>query len=1125
MQKQCGDVEPSREAGGGGRAGSRVDIQRRKPGTQESTNLIHRTFKLRRVTAAAVLGLGMTAGVIGVTAGTAGATTPTSTATVHATTSKSILSTDTAQPAGNFYVTLPGLKTYTACKLTVTAVAPSGTLTWKTHPTVTLIKTGVTTATHPTAATATHVLTITVPTIAATVTNVKFTVSANTYTITGSKPGPVKINPALGTCTTATNDVAATGFAGHTTVHNATVVSPTTGNSIKASSAPKIASTGTNQAAGSLALTIRNDTGATIAKTTSYIDLTAHPTTSGDIGWNSAALTSSGVTVTNATTLPTLASTTAVMKIELTSALTAGATATITLKTVSYNTVTAKGTVKVTPVWTTSVGTATYGAFTPTSAVNAVATVATPPSAPATVVEATSTPNLALTATGQKAGTWTVTLGGTASAKTKGWAKTESIAITVAKHNDNNCTTATSGYVVFTGTPTAKVSASTGASVAPTFTVSTTHGAECTGLNKSELVITFTNTGKFTKATGSATIVVSGIKYDTKAGTAATVGNVSVDYSFRAAGVTTAPATPETTLSATADGAANASFPLAFVTANTPPVSVNPSAFDASISPVNVVEQATAQIPSGDYVCVSLVQTGAVNRFNVAATPKASVTSGNGTVASTVAYENATGGTSTVTSSTVAYVRFQVTKASSTTKPSTYSLSGLAVNPSGKAGTVTVLVKYGPSTKCTADANEVGGSTATAEAVAYSIKQTSTQIYGSTADATAVKLLENRFPATTTLSTGTDCPGGHANSANTRPVILATTAHYQDALSSQYLASYLNTGTLLTPTAKLSAVTLQALKFEGITQVDVVGGPLVVSTTVIAQLMTTPAYSCGGGSKLTTGGATRFLTVTRIYGQTAVDTAEAIAESAPTSHVLAAKFLTAYVGVNATKGNGAFNDTAGSGSPVPLTSSAVPTAILASTTEFQDAMAASTLSYSQTAGKSFPILLTNPLGLSAAAKDAIATLGIKQVILMGGQLAVTNSVVTSLTTLGVEVLRVAGHTYTDTSTQLAMFEESAPGMGLDWDTTTVAVARGNGFTDGLVGADVSGKSLWPELLTTSPTTVGKYLTAFLKAHGGSGKAIDSTPAEATQKISTLEIFGGPLAVSPAVVSQMETDIS
>jgi putative cell wall-binding protein len=395
------------------------------------------------------------------------------------------------------------------------------------------------------------------------------------------------------------------------------------------------------------------------------------------------------------------------------------------------------------------------------------------------------------------------------------------------------------------------------------------------------------------------------------------------------------------------------------------------------------------------------------------------------------------------------------------------------------------------------------------------------RIYGATADATAAAALETAFPATRTST----CVGGELTAADDRPVILATDQHFADALSSQYLAGYLDTGTLLTPGTSLSTATKEAFKTEGVTEVYVVGGSLAVTTAVVAEIEALPAYTCGGSAVLKSGTATRDVTVTRLAGATQYDTAEQIAVTPPSSYVKALAFPDAYAGLNITGGDGKYNDTAGSGS-ASHTSAAMRTAIVASGTEFQDAEASSAFAY----GTGVPILLTSPTSLSTAAVSAIQALQIAQVVVMGGPLAVSNAVVTSLEALGVAVLRVAGKSYTDTATKFAEFLVGAAGSkGVGWvldrapnATHTVTVARGNGYTDGLAGADVSGRDHEPLLLTTSPTAVGTYLTGFLKASGRSSKGVDT--AGTAGKIENLTVFGGPSAVTTAVVSQMQDDL-
>ncbi len=380
-----------------------------------------------------------------------------------------------------------------------------------------------------------------------------------------------------------------------------------------------------------------------------------------------------------------------------------------------------------------------------------------------------------------------------------------------------------------------------------------------------------------------------------------------------------------------------------------------------------------------------------------------------------------------------------------------------------------------------------------------------TRVAGVTADATAAAELTRAFPYSKD-----SCPPS-------RDAVLATTKTYQDALSSQPLAASLTTGTLLTPTESLSTVTATTLKEEGIKTVYVVGGPLAVTTTVLKAIESLTAYGCGGTTPIGK------ITVTRLYGQTQYGTAEAVAEHLGTAPQEA--FPGAYGTTNATGGTGRYNDTSGKGTAAP--SGSVPTAILASGAEFQDAQAASVVSYRT----KLPLLLTEATTLSTTAVTAVEKLGIEQVVLVGGPLAVTNTVEAALVAkTGVSVLRVAGKDYTDTAVQLARFELATSTAGLGWTPGhRVMVARGNGFTDGLAGAvlenphntttGASGTAR-PLLLTESPTTVGTYLITFLKVTGHTG--IDKT---ASKTITALTILGGTLAVSATEVTQMETALS
>jgi hypothetical protein len=176
------------------------------------------------------------------------------------------------------------------------------------------------------------------------------------------------------------------------------------------------------------------------------------------------------------------------------------------------------------------------------------------------------------------------------------------------------------------------------------------------------------------------------------------------------------------------------------------------------------------------------------------------------------------------------------------------------------------------------------------------------------------------------------------------------------------------------------------------------------------------------------------------------------------------------------------------------------------------------------------MLLTPATQLSTTAVAAIEQLGIKQVILMGGPLAVSNAVEASLVAkTGVSVLRIAGKDYTDTSRELARFEAAGKTDGLGWTPGhRVMVARGNGFTDGLAGAVLesphngatgASRDPHPLLLIENPTTVGQYVSTFLTVTGHDG--IGGT---STKTVRALTVLGGPLAVTPTSIAQMQADL-
>jgi putative cell wall-binding protein len=383
-------------------------------------------------------------------------------------------------------------------------------------------------------------------------------------------------------------------------------------------------------------------------------------------------------------------------------------------------------------------------------------------------------------------------------------------------------------------------------------------------------------------------------------------------------------------------------------------------------------------------------------------------------------------------------------------------------------------------------------------------------ISGVDADGTAVAELETAYP----IDGGAGCVANHT-------VVLATDQGFPDALSASYLAGFLHTGLLLTPTADLSSETQAALEAEGITDVYVVGGSLAVSQATINAVEATPAYTCGGPGAGTATGSN--ITVTGpIFGETQYDTSEAIATDPGASNVAAIDLAGAYTN--------AYNDTTGNESSTPVATGALKTAIVASGLEFQDASAASVVAYHN----QFPLVLTDPSTLSSQATNALTALGIKQVIVLGGIDAISDADVTAIQALGISVIRIAGEDATDTAQLLATFELNQAGtlyLGLGWGATgtwnhTVLVARGDGYSDALAGCVLAALNAEPLLLTENPTTLGTYLPPFLNA-GGSAAGIDSLNAVGGQSgnIEAIQPLGGSLALGEPVLQSIAQDVA
>jgi putative cell wall-binding protein len=661
----------------------------------------------------------------------------------------------------------------------------------------------------------------------------------------------------------------------------------------------------------------------------------------------------------------------------------------------------------------------------------------------------------------------------------------ETITFTVSPHGVGyNCAASNnSDYVYFVGTPHVAVAQGSGnapGDTAPAITASlSSNGSDmCTSFPSDVLTLTIpTGVVLNSSSTDTFNVTISGISYDV--GPQATTGLVNLAVGTTVGAGTTTAAVPNANVAVKATAGATGNSPAVFVPAGT----------TATIS--NIVVTETAAAATSTTICVAPIAGFTGFNFNGGTTTTAATPTGAG--AGTVAATTVSGGD------------ILVTVVPSTTVATVYTISGISVADGTTTGPAFANVTTG-GTSCGTDNSIVTSNLA----VFDSEPLLDASIAGVDSDGTAVAELAAAFP----IDGGSGCVASHS-------VVLATDSGFPDALSASYLAGFLHTGILLTPTGNLSSETQAELQDEGITDVYVVGGSLAVSQATITQVEATPAYTCGGpGVGATTGSN---ITVTGpIFGATQYDTSEGIATEPGAANVTSIDLAGAYAD--------AYNDTTGTESSAPVTTGALKTAIVASGLEFQDASAASVMAYHS----QFPLILTDPSTLSPQASAGLTALGIKQVIVLGGIDAISDADVSAIQTLGISVIRIAGQDATDTAQQIASFELNQAGtsyLGLGWGATgtwnhTILVARGDFYSDALAGCVLAAVHATPLLLTENPTTVGTYLPTFLNA-GGSAAGIDSLNAVGGQSgnIETIQPLGGALALGEPTLQTIAQDVA
>lgn len=269
-----------------------------------------------------------------------------------------------------------------------------------------------------------------------------------------------------------------------------------------------------------------------------------------------------------------------------------------------------------------------------------------------------------------------------------------------------------------------------------------------------------------------------------------------------------------------------------------------------------------------------------------------------------------------------------------------------------------------------------------------------------------------------------------------------------DALAANYLAGRVGAPILLTQPTTTDTATLAAIKavLNGAASpvIYVMGGADSVSDAVVAQVKAAAASV-----------ATGTVSVKRIAGANRYATA-AVAATAPGAVTNSLTFA------------------AGSGAT---------TALLVSGEVNADALAAGALSYAW----GIPVLLTPSGHLPGAVTNAIKSLGITQLIVLGGADRIPQAVLDEAATAGaVHVKRIAGADRFDTAAQLYGFAANtladADGDHYGASGTTVYFANGlTGFPDALAAGPLAGKN-GDVLLTVRGDTLAQSGRAFIAAH-------------------------------------------
>ena len=184
--------------------------------------------------------------------------------------------------------------------------------------------------------------------------------------------------------------------------------------------------------------------------------------------------------------------------------------------------------------------------------------------------------------------------------------------------------------------------------------------------------------------------------------------------------------------------------------------------------------------------------------------------------------------------------------------------------------------------------------------------------------------------------------------------------------------------------------------------------------------------------------------------------------------------------------------------------SGVANAIVVSGLSFPDALTASYLASAIGGGAGAPILLTDPAGLSAPTSQALTSLHVSAVTIVGGTSAVSQAVADQIATIAkpgggaIAVQRIGGTDRYDTNGKIAA-QPGAGHVGTLGGAKAAFVASGGAFPDALATGPASYAGKLP-LLLTEPGHLSASVTSSIQALG----------------ITKVTIVGGTASVSPEV---------